>query len=127
MRKMTMPNFCINFQIKQRNRYQFYTISLSHPTWMRGLKPDVPVNDPDGNPVASYMDAWIKTLLLGCGRIVAITFQSHPSRVRGLKSIVILPYCSMLESHPFGMCGLKYPSDGGSNCLCSRILRGCVD
>ena len=86
MRKMTMPNFCINFLIKQRNCYQFYMISLSHPSrmrglkllfvftiyhtrkshpsWMRGLKLKQEENQILTGHVASLVDAWIKIMLL---------------------------------------------------------------
>ena len=42
MVKIAIPNFCINFLNKTVKSLSilcdFYAISLSHPTWMRGLK-----------------------------------------------------------------------------------------
>ena len=60
MRKMTMPNFCINFLNKAAKLlptlYDF--------------------------AVASLADAWIK---INTGREADVDWTSHPSRMRGLK------------------------------------------
>ena len=60
MRKMTMPNFCINFLNKaEKSLPILYDFA-----------------------VASLADAWIK-IFIGCTE--AISLSSHPSRMRGLK------------------------------------------
>ena len=75
--------------------------SVSHPTWVRGLKPAI-VFATLIAAVAPYVGAWIET-------------QSHDSR----------PRC--LPSHPTWVRGLKRYRQYrfvGSYC---RTLRGCVD
>ena len=85
MRKMTMPNFCINFLNKAAKLlpilYDFTVASLvdawikienisytspsataSHPSWMRGLKLKQEENQILTGHVASLVDAWIKIM-----------------------------------------------------------------
>ena len=79
---MTMPNFCINFLNKAAKSlpilYDF--------------------------AVASLVDAWIKMLLI---QYFARMVKSHPSWMRGLKSIVSLFRIVRFVSHPSWMRGLK--------------------
>ena len=79
-------------------------ISLSHPTWMRGLKlvAFAPVKIED--KVASYMDAWIKTEITNGLRDKG--YASHPTWMRGLKRYITISDCNP------------------HHC---RILHGCVD
>ena len=83
---MTMLNFCINFLIKQRNCYQFYMISLSHPSRMRGLKCLI---SQYYNILISRIPrgAWIKIC-----RLIRSARTSHPSWVRGLKYVITLSF-----------------------------------
>ena len=74
---------------------------LSHPTWVRGLKPTSDGTRPS-TPVAPYVGAWIETRPTYRENM---TQQSHPTWVRGLKLTSIqLPIITY-----------------------SRTLRGCVD
>ena len=54
--------------------------------------------------VASYMGAWIETLI---GGLMGKKSQSHPTWVRGLKHITICSFDVLFESHPTWVRGLK--------------------
>ena len=75
---------------------------MSHPMWVRGLKPRSRKVIEDVVKVAPYVGAWIETT---CMYKNIISRKSHPMWVRGLK----LPAC------------IKISSAG------SRTLCGCVD
>ena len=77
---------------------------MSHPTWVRGLKPrEGPCSLP-GAAVAPYVGAWIETY--ACFLNEAARAVSHPTWVRGLK---------LKTAHQYGE---RYTR---------RTLRGCVD
>ena len=78
------------------------SLSLSHPTWVRGLKP------------------FYSTML--CQSIA-----SHPTWVRGLKLISSLVMLSNSLSHPTWVRGLKREEPGIEDAGRGRTLRGCVD
>ena len=82
MRKMTMPNFCINFLNKAEKSlpilYDFAVASLAD-AWIKiQLCPYLPAP----YLVASLADAWIK---MARKRKETGGERSHPSRMRGLK------------------------------------------
>ena len=74
---------------------------MSHPTWVRGLKP-LPRSIRDRLYVAPYVGAWIETLS-----------WNH--------------YGLLLLSHPTWVRGLKLYSESLLVRLARRTLRGCVD
>ena len=75
---------------------------MSHPTWVRGLKPcDAYANDIQQR-VAPYVGAWIETAVM---RIMVRMRGSHPTWVRGLKPA----------------------RNRGFDTQGCRTLRGCVD
>mgnify|MGYP000892619531 CR=1 FL=1 len=100
---------------------------MSHPTWVRGLKSETVSGNIWKEAVAPYMGAWIeiipraKTLRLVrvapyMGAWIEITSSplnsfavspSHPTWVRGLKSIRLYPDYANKESHPTWVRGLK--------------------
>ena len=55
---------------------------MSHPTWVRGLKPKFWNHSGIRIRVAPYMGAWIETEIV-CSQIRRL--WSHPTWVRGLK------------------------------------------
>ena len=77
----------------QRNRYQFYTISLSHPPWVRGLKCFKRKKSINRHGVASLADAWIKIntadqnvlLLIAASLVDERGIESHSIWMHGLK------------------------------------------
>ena len=56
---------------------------LSHPTRVRGLKPQKNAGNDWYAWVAPHAGAWIETSLLWC--LLLAVLVSHPTRVRGLK------------------------------------------
>ena len=60
---------------------------MSHPTWVRGLKPHLRQGGCLINLVAPYVGAWIETEVNEAR--VTDNAQSHPTWVRGLKHIVL--------------------------------------
>ena len=75
----------------------------SHPTWVRGLKHLLVVDD--------------------FHEVV-----SHPTWVRGLKLLKISPFIFLPQSHPTWVRGLKLYGFGVCyERLLRRTLRGCVD
>ena len=76
--------------------------SLSHPTWVRGLKRDY------ANTIASMS-------------------ASHPTWVRGLKLIKVIILILIHSSHPTWVRGLKLAAGLYLGQWKGRTLRGCVD
>ena len=99
---------------------------MSHPTWVRGLKPKMGNSKCLERAVAPYVGAWIETY---SGRSTdrkngvapyvgawietdVITYsvrnnESHPTWVRGLKLVVCHLVAQTLESHTTWVRGLK--------------------
>ena len=59
-----------------------FIIYTSHPSWVRGLKPDVLTTEREVKCVAPLVGAWIETSEQLEKKSLE---QSHPSWVRGLK------------------------------------------
>ena len=85
MRKMTMPNFCINFLNKAAKLlpilYDFTVASLMD-AWIKIMPPCLLAKL---YAVASLADAWIK--IFNSSAHFKICFTSHPSRMCGLKPL----------------------------------------
>ena len=77
---------------------------MSHPVWVRGLKPLYRHVSQTTFRVAPCVGAWIETLS-GIGN--AVSGASHPVWVRGLKHHLIDEYRQRLKSHPVWVRGLK--------------------
>ena len=58
----------------------------SHPSWVCGLKPDLPRNLRSEPLVTPFVGVWIETLLNLS--IVVVDVPSHPSWVCGLKHLL---------------------------------------
>ena len=90
MRKMTMPNFCINFLNKAAKLlpilYDFTVASLMD-AWIKIMPPCLLAKL---YAVASLADAWIKIEWenLQSGK----RESSHPSRMRGLKWLIYMNF-----------------------------------
>ena len=119
---------------------------MSHPTWVRGLKPAGESTTRTLTSVAPYVGAWIETT---SGHHMDTARESHPTWVRGLKPNMLNPMMSTEESHPTWVRGLKpwtlillsliswsHPTwvrglklffKNGITYYKSRTLRGCVD
>ena len=96
----------------------------SHPTWVRGLKPQGRIPRSDDRTVAPYVGAWIETEW----EIEGIDeCKSHPTWVRGLKHAANQHQHKLLESHPTWVRGLKLASVRNLCDAVGRTLRGCVD
>ena len=78
------------------------SLSLSHPTWVRGLKQVI-------------------------RRKRKRKVSSHPTWVRGLKLFKRCGHTFVIVSHPTWVRGLKLYGSSGSNTYLRRTLRGCVD
>ena len=73
--------------LKQRKHARKTHKHLSHPMWVRGLKP-VPVQvEKQVSNVAPYVGAWIETTM---SDTTHVSIVSHPMWVRGLKLILCL-------------------------------------
>ena len=81
---------------------QLIWFTLSHPTWVRGLK----------HP---------------CCRCTSQVLESHPTWVRGLKQVSFANGYKPYESHPTWVRGLKHYRDEVNASPWCRTLRGCVD
>ena len=70
----------------------------SHPTWVRGLKPNQLINSVVAPFVAPYVGAWIETGEAPRARAV---LSSHPTWVRGLKPayLYFLYICSKVAPY----------------------------
>ena len=99
-----MPNFCINFLNKAAKLlpilYDFTVASLMD-AWIKIMPPCLLAKL---YAVASLADAWIKT---GEWKRGWNRGASHPSRMRGLKSIQEEKQMLIGQSHPSRMRGLK--------------------
>ena len=60
---------------------------MSHPTWVRGLKPLLSSGSMRVIKVAPYVGAWIETSQMSS---VGQSSMSHPTWVRGLKHLFLL-------------------------------------
>ena len=89
--------------IETAGRLRYWPALLSHPTWVRGLKPFRRIGGSLYSEVAPYVGAWIETK---SDRNFDISPLSHPTWVRGLKLIDMLLSVQTAER---------------------RTLRGCVD
>ena len=76
--------------------------TVSHPTWVRGLKRFRP-------------------------NCVLRTSQSHPTWVRGLKQTTPVGRTADGKSHPTWVRGLKHELSGEDAIIVGRTPRGCVD
>ena len=74
----------------------------SHPAWVCGLKPAIPL-------------------------LMIVVRRSHPAWVCGLKQSKHLVEQDYTESHPAWVCGLKHITKKTTILLLSHTLRGCVD
>ena len=79
-----MPNFCINFLNKAEKSLPILYDFAVAPLTGAWIKTSSAVNQDNTNQVAPLTGAWIKTL--GTVHHRKIGIESHPSRVRGLKS-----------------------------------------
>ena len=77
---------------------------MSHPTWVRGLKPSLSVTDKIEDKVAPYVGAWIETRRSVLALAIA---TSHPTWVRGLKQAEEQEGDQYSKSHPTWVRGLK--------------------
>ena len=77
---------------------------MSHPMWVRGLKPLLPTKEKTLNSVAPYVGAWIETCML---QARLSTAMSHPMWVRGLKHTLDEVHAQIVVSHPMWVRGLK--------------------
>ena len=77
---------------------------MSHPVWVRGLKPANNTNNAYMTGVAPRVGAWIETTI---ARRTSIAFASHPVWVRGLKPLQSIRRTNLGRSHPVWVRGLK--------------------
>ena len=72
---------------------------MSHPTWVRGLKPHGGCEVRLRAEVAPHVGAWIETIM-----IVDVWYKnwSHPTWVRGLKLSPLLMLVKLLGRTPRG-------------------------
>ena len=80
------------------------TYAESHPTWVRGLKPNCRVAKLLPRFVAPYVGAWIETCMI---LDLLLCLESHPTWVRGLKHYLLVLIYGELVSHPTWVRGLK--------------------
>ena len=79
-----------------------------------------------GGPVAPFTGAWIEIRNLENPKVTKT--ESHPSRVRGLKSIDAVQEILDYESHPSRVRGLKFMvTQDSTEKTPGRTLHGCVD
>ena len=108
----------------KRNTYKAFYLE-SHPTWVRGLKPEFSDKRICENLVAPYVGAWIETNYYP--KKVPQIAKSHPTWVRGLKRFSLLTIKSCLKSHPTWVRGLKRIKVMTWHNVRCRTIRGCVD
>ena len=109
--------------IETENTIRRYNAVLSHPSWVRGLKPFVG-GDLSLIAVAPLVGAWIETTYCHVQQILS---WSHPSWVRGLKLNSASPEPTERLSHPSWVRGLKQENANNIHRHESRTPRGCVD
>ena len=78
---------------------------MSHPTWVRGLKPYEQLNSRVYRLVAPYVGAWIEILFTNS---IEGIIESHPTWVRGLKHVFYNHISRVHLSHPTWVRGLKF-------------------
>ena len=122
------------------------SLSTSHPTWVRGLKPFLV--DQAKETLKSH-PTWVRGLKQSVYKLYQVTNKSHPTWVRGLKHrrqarrrvrTAVAPYVGawiethwnsvarlIPRSHPTWVRGLKHPDGLLSFTRSRRTLRGCVD
>ena len=83
---------------------------MSHPMWVRGLKPRSRKVIEDVVKVAPYVGAWIETT---CMYKNIISRKSHPMWVRGLKRPAEVQNYIARTSHPMWVRGLKQNLSAG--------------
>ena len=99
---------------------------MSHPVWVRGLKPAASLDIAGIQKVAPRVGAWIETVLYAS--VVATEAKSHPVWVRGLKlELLELRVCAHIVAPRVGawietpnMRDKAFASIGRTPC-------GCVD
>ncbi len=98
----------------------------SHPTWMRGLKGNMSKEIPVAATVASYVDAWIESLMNNLKRAHVVVASYVDAWIESLE--LLCNQSAQRQSHPTWMRGLKVDDFGdGYQAAGRRILRGCVD
>ena len=119
---------------------------LSHPTWVRGLKPKLEAVISDAIPVAPYVGAWIETSTPILRRLkvpVAPYVGAWIETIHTLKNmggVLVAPYVGawietpwllnpmhIVRSHPTWVRGLKLLLFYAWRDNIRRTLRGCVD
>ena len=122
------------------------SLSSSHPSRVRGLKPGTTAEVETSPVVAPLTGAWIETNHIisrrACAVVAPLTGAwiettttkqpseiplSHPSRVRGLKLVLLLFYVEHVGSHPSRVRGLKLTAIITYLCSACRTPHGCVD
>ena len=98
---------------------------MSHPSWVRGLKPSELRPIVAEGIVAPLVGAWIETNITIGG--LERQIGSHPSWVRGLKQVFRWCTLSTLWSHPSWVRGLKLCKTFTRLAVLRRTPRGCVD
>ena len=88
--------------IETSNPLQLHHLMMSHPVWVRGLKPKVKNH-------------------------VSRNALSHPVWVRGLKLLTLAMVIPLLWSHPVWVRGLKLLDMVRDITIISRTPCGCVD
>ena len=99
--KMSHPTWVRGLKPRQYPSNRYYRVS--HPTWVRGLKLLIKFPFLIQVFVAPYMGAWIETNIKHF--LHDLLVKSHPTWVRGLKLLTLLRICKTV----------------------SRTLHGCVD
>ena len=110
--------------IEIRSTHRLGRGTLSHPTWVRGLKSLTQRQCTNTVRVAPHVGAWIE--IIEIDKLKA-SLLSHPTWVRGLKSARASQAKFVQSSHPTWVRGLKlkYPMELLG--VPRRTPRGCVD
>ena len=97
---------------------------VSHPMWVRGLKLCSLVNHSENQGVASYVGAWIETV----ETVIASRVAPVASYVGAwIETRLWQNVCYHNWSHPMWVRGLKQNDPEFSTFSVCRILCGCVD
>ena len=110
--------------IETMSEYALSVKEWSHPSWVRGLKPDSRYYGGSLLRVAPLVGAWIETHWLSTP---CYYLPSHPSWVRGLKHAIELVGHLLGVSHPSWVRGLKHKDRTLIISARCRTPRGCVD
>ena len=97
--------------------------AVSHPMWVRGLKPIGRVVY-RGYNVAPYVGAWIETKAL---RFTAPEYLVAPYVGAWIETSIMGNSQSPARSHPMWVRGLKLSDEYGNTKYHRRTLCGCVD